>query len=95
MPLSEQIAEALYCAFWDGKPPVPTDIAVLMAATKGIDSELPIDAAWRAVADECIRQMEWARDQCRDCVGGPAEDTLDAIYELKLTAAPPDWSPPK
>lgn len=59
--LIEQLADRLVSAFWTGNPPIPTELAVLMASTKNVDTDLPIDVAWRQVARECLRQMEWAR----------------------------------
>ena len=45
--------------------------------------------AWNYVADECIRQMEWARLQ-----GGLAADGQLPDAEA-LTPAPEDWTPEK
>ena len=62
----------------------------LAARIKGPNCAYPLDNEdWLAVADECIRQMEWARK----------EHGLDAAVWWKspqmrsLTLAPDDWSP--
>ena len=48
--------------------------------------------AWNCVADECIRQMEWARTECVESV-----DSYDAgnswLKNKSLTPAPDDWKP--
>ena len=54
----------------------------------------PAREMWLHLAREVLRQMEWVRDQCWDCVGGAAEGTSERIDDLKLTLAPPDWKPP-
>jgi hypothetical protein len=88
MSLREQLAEKIYCAFWDGKPGIPTEVAVHLAATKHLDSGLPIDEAWLKTADECIRQMEWARGLYMKSEGvGPIKVVPG------LTLAPEDWKP--
>ena len=40
-----------------------------------------------AMADECIRQMEWATREGRDF------ESLDILDKPKLTIAPDDWKP--
>lgn len=97
--LRHQVAEALYLAFWDADPKVPTEVAVWMAATKGMDSGKPIDEAWLSVADECLRQMEWARTHCQQTGGEPllghfsgqGEQQYRSVFVPVLTLAPPDW----
>ena len=69
-----KITEALYSAFWDGEPKASAELAVLVAATKTIDS-----VAWHKVAEECLRQMHWARNNRPDA---------------PITAAPDDWKLP-
>ena len=46
---------------------------------------LNIIAAWSSLADECIRQMEWARLEC-------ALD-WDDYDNVPLSMAPDDWNP--
>jgi hypothetical protein len=45
---------------------------------------------WKAVAAECLRQMEWSRRMCAcdrgDYIGSP---------DMPLTLAPDDWKPPE
>lgn len=101
--LIEQLANQLVSAFWSGKPAIPTHQAVLLASTKKIDTELPIDVAWRAVARECLRQMQWAAD--RGYKAGRTSGFNAATYWPKSplneestfgplrTLAPPDWKP--
>lgn len=52
---------------------------------------------WLALADECIRQMEWARTECvGERWGGDGRDGTRHIVdrsELLLTLAPEDWKP--
>jgi len=57
------------------------------------------------LADECIRQMEWARNNCVDVVtrgreyevpsmGGGTEITWSETHEARdLTLAPDSWTP--
>lgn len=50
---------------------------------------------WEWLADECIRQMEWARTQC---VGEQWEGDADDRHvvdrsQLGMTLAPSDWRP--
>ena len=53
------------------------------------DIDEPANDKWRELADECIRQMEWARHEIstqyeyRDDVEPPAD--------FELTYAPPSW----
>lgn len=44
---------------------------------------------WLLIADECIRQMEWARETV------PMTKTLAATFRdlVPLTLAPEDWKP--
>lgn len=52
----------------------------------------PTTAAWAAVADEVIRQMEWARNigikECEELEGYSW-----APYTAPLALAPPGWKP--
>lgn len=92
--LRHQVAEALYLAFWHADPKVPTEAAVWMAATKKMESGKPIDEAWLSVADEAIRQMEWARRHCGEYFvvpGNMEPGKLVPLEEISLTLAPPEW----
>ena len=53
---------------------------------------VPGSNGWLLVADECIRQMEWAR---RECVipFQPDYDECEIDYSAPLTLAPKDWQP--
>ena len=42
------------------------------------------------LADECLRQIEWAR---RECVEAADSETAEFTVMLPLTLAPPDWKP--
>jgi hypothetical protein len=51
---------------------------------------------WQDVARECLRQMEWARQNCnalfvRD--GANKHRVVDVVQYLPLTLAPEDWKP--
>lgn len=50
-----------------------------------------------ALADECIRQMEWARNECtgEHWEGDGRDGTRHLVdrSELPLTLAPEDWKP--
>jgi hypothetical protein len=49
---------------------------------------------WRKLADECIRQMEWARHECCfEWAGTPDEVTLAGSRDAILRIAPDDWKP--
>jgi hypothetical protein len=53
---------------------------------------------WRALADECIRQMGWARHNAlieRDWNAIMRQAALDDDLSMPLTPAPDGWSPPK
>jgi len=45
------------------------------------------EGVYSAMADECIRQMEWATREGRDF------ESLDILDKPKLTIAPDDWKP--
>jgi len=62
--------------------------------THGLDPEDDRDF-WMPIVRECIRQMEWTRDQCADEVGGAAEDTHERITEMDIRSAPHGWEPKK
>lgn len=92
--IERQLAEALYCAFWKGEPKIPTEQAVLLAATKHFDSEAPIDAAWRALAAEALRHMEWARRHTTHVVTDlTTEGKRTTIKCDPLTLPPEGWEP--
>jgi hypothetical protein len=55
-----QMANNLYNAFWDKS--LSTEQAVLVAATKNIDKDHPIDRAWRNVAREALVQIRLAEE---------------------------------
>jgi len=59
---------------------------------KEMQDEPDADVHWNAIADECIRQMEWAR---RECVipFQPDYDECEIDYSAPLTFAPADWKP--
>lgn len=57
------------------------------------NSDAPPDEYWLMMAREVVRQMEFVRDQCCDCIGGAAEDSHERAWEMELTPAPPDWQP--
>lgn len=44
-----------------------------------------------ALADECLRQMEWARHECSTGPGDSEGVELD--FDQPLTLAPEDWKP--
>jgi hypothetical protein len=46
----------------------------------------PADAMFSSIADECLRQMEWARTEC-------SPYAHECWHEVPLTLAPPDWKP--
>lgn len=49
---------------------------------------------WLEMADECIRQMEWARHECPfEWAGTPDPVTKAGSPDAILTPAPPDWRP--
>ena len=60
-----------------------------------------VDAQWTeyaALADECIRQMEWAREAALVSVSEPGRDWAENRREHpdrypSLTSAPDDWRP--
>jgi len=64
------------------------------------DGSVNVVTVWNLVADECIRQMEWARRPDREVEvtqywekgAGPAP-TVIRTSELPLTLAPDDWKP--
>jgi hypothetical protein len=91
--LRETLAERLYCLFVGEKAWLPTEAIVHIAATKRIDSEALSDQHWRALADECIRQMEWARRTVGASFGSTPEDRAYLDEHYPLTAAPNDWKP--
>lgn len=80
--LREQITEQIYKAFWSAKPPIRTEVAVYMAATKHFDSPAAIDKAWLAMADEVLRLMEWAAEQ---------EGQRNTGAPHRLILPPPEW----
>lgn len=50
---------------------------------------------WRNIADECIRQMEWARRERSLPLWKYSSDQIDNVIVgwVPLTLAPPDWQP--
>lgn len=55
------------------------------------DFDADENPAWGALADEVIRQMEWARINCADLIA--PEGTMDVDTMVPLTLAPPEWKP--
>lgn len=52
------------------------------------------ESFYRALADEVIRQMEWARhDAMREFVTDDAKEVRRDLAKLLLTLAPEDWKP--
>lgn len=49
--------------------------------------------SWFAVADECIRQMEWARRCCQWTPVTWKMSSEEIAARNPLTFAPPDWKP--
>lgn len=88
MSLREEVAETLYCAFYSTRPRPKLEVDLIMAAHKDFDPYDPTDASWLAMADECIRQMEFAR---RNCYIIMRSDHAELGDELKL--APGGWKP--
>jgi len=76
MSLREDLIEALRKSYEE-----PT--------TKGPDDIFPQMPGWPAVADECIRQMAWARRN----VPYPDELVHEWATDEPLTLAPEDWKP--
>ena len=56
---------------------------------------------WKAIARECLRQMEWAREQGEqwETIPAPRQPEMPAVPQRQvigkapLTLAPKDWSP--
>ena len=101
LTLRQIIAMRIYNAIWGVQLDMPLSLPPM------VDTN-PHDAPWLRAADECIRQMEWARR----CVGvsGPTtyESTKLSFGEIvpttvvvspavpylgELTLAPEDWKP--
>ena len=84
------------------------DLAKRLCAMKwsmaGSDGESVVDweidaaqgppATWGDLADECIRQMEWAKQIGHDSATGKNHDVGEwGEGGLPLTLAPEDWKP--
>jgi hypothetical protein len=64
----------------------------------GVNPAGSVDEFGRILADECIRQMEWAREATLVSVSEPGRDWAENRREHPdrypaLTTAPPDWRP--
>lgn len=91
MTLREELGERLYrvgnmmdepLIDKDSKPP---EWAVCGSMTR---------ECWRSLADECIRQMEFARHECPfEWAGTPNPETFAGSPEAILRLAPEDWKP--
>ena len=102
MSLREELAERLYTAYWK-----PTQLLVSKDIYPFSKQDEAEKRAWLSAADECIRQMEWARmevakawDQAEG--SGTAKGARRILYPpaewkydegIPLTIAPPDWKP--
>jgi hypothetical protein len=81
--LREQLKRRLDKVYHTHLPLEPHDIFIQVA---GIG----------AVADECIRQMEWARHECPfEWAGTPDPITKAGSADAILSIAPDGWTPPK
>lgn len=50
------------------------------------------DGIYGKIANEVIRQMEWARRHCVE-IYIPDYDEAELNIDVDLTTAPPDWKP--
>lgn len=82
MTLREELSRRLCSLVW-GAPHMPY-------ANEPVCSEQDRAVTWGDLADECIRQMEWARRQTFDSVRDYLPDV--EVHE-PLTAAPEGWKP--
>lgn len=88
MSLREDLARRLYEAHW-----APTVALVGRAAVPFENQPDANREAWCVAADECIRQMEWARRQGADSVEASIIEIELAKEHGTITLAPPDWKP--
>jgi len=74
--IREELAKTLKAAFWRTTSHKPTE---------------DFNDHWYRTADECLRQMEWARRQTAES----CEEKPYAFHNLEqpITLAPPDWKP--
>jgi hypothetical protein len=87
LDMRQQLARAIYNCVW-GAPPYTE--AALPAP---VDTN-PHDVPWLRAADECIRQMEWARTLHGEQWRGDGRDRTRYLVDLDnepLTLAPGDW----
>jgi len=76
--LREQLSTRLLMCFGEGR-----------ARHMQPDGTVNVVAVWNCVADECIRQMEWAAaNGFNHCCSRGLHNPLDP-----LTLAPEDWKP--
>lgn len=99
LPLREQIARRIASIKWPGL----ADPLNETVADKEIDSAQGNMATWGDVADEVIRQMEWASQEAFnrtitepiaiDQNKFPGMNGVRILGKRDLTLAPKDWSP--
>ena len=72
--LREQLARRIFDIIWKGNPPVDRVSIEPVADLKG--------TSYGKLADECIRQMEWAREQPREALRAvQGADDHDGQYD--------------
>lgn len=82
MSLREELADRIEKAWWENQAGPPR--------------EYPANQYWLQAADECIRQMEWARSQAARSdiwINKTASQAATESPNFPLTLAPADWKP--
>lgn len=88
MTLREQIARVLAGIKW---PSVLTSDESV--SDMEVDAAQGRSATWGDMADECIRQMQWARYNIVKIMPHEGEPGAYDVYHHPMTAAPEGWKP--
>lgn len=87
--LREQLARRLGSIKWPGL----ADPLNKRVADEEVDAGQGNSATWGDLADECIRQMEWARHPFTPVKPIEEGDWSEPAPWFPLTPAPNDWKP--